>query len=241
MTAMPILNGTHNETQKKAKGFGAVAIYETLRDEILSLILEPSELVDESRLAKRFNVSRSPVREAMVRLVSESLLQTLPNKGTIVAPLRIEEFPQYVDALDITQRAVTRLAAKFRNTDDLKRIRAEQEKFAQSVKQGDVLGMILCNRDFHIAIAYAGKNRYLEHIYSRLLDDGRRSLRLYFKSYDDTLPAEMCDAHEILIDAIEAKDVDLAERLAGEHTLEMQQRFLEYLGSRHTSGFDVSI
>jgi DNA-binding GntR family transcriptional regulator len=101
--------------------------------------------------------------------------------------------------------------------------------------------MILCNRDFHIAIAHAGKNRYLEHIYSRLLDEGRRSLRLYFKSYNDTLPAELCDAHEILIDAIEAQDVDLAERLAGEHTLEMQQRFLDYLGSRHTSDFSVSL
>jgi DNA-binding GntR family transcriptional regulator len=241
MTVKSILKKTHNGTQKMAKGFGAVAIYETLRDEILSLILEPSELVDESSLAKRFGVSRSPVREAMVRLVSESLLQTLPNKGTIVAPLRIEEFPQYVDALDIVQRAVTRLAAKFRNNNDLKRIRAEQLKFAQFVQQGDALGMILCNREFHIAIAHAGKNRYLEHIYSRLLDDGRRSLRLYFKSYNDTLPAELCDAHDILIDAIEAQDVDLAERLAGEHTLEMQQRFLDYLGSRHTSDFSVSL
>jgi DNA-binding GntR family transcriptional regulator len=241
MTVKSILKKTQNGTQKMAKGFGAVAIYETLRDEILSLILEPSELVDESSLAKRFGVSRSPVREAMVRLVSESLLQTLPNKGTIVAPLRIEEFPQYVDALDIVQRAVTRLAAKFRNNNDLKRIRAEQLKFAQFVQQGDALGMILCNREFHIAIAHAGKNRYLEHIYSRLLDDGRRSLRLYFKSYNDTLPAELCDAHDILIDAIEAQDVDLAERLAGEHTLEMQQRFLDYLGSRHTSDFDVSL
>jgi DNA-binding GntR family transcriptional regulator len=237
MSAKPV----NTEIQKKAKGFGAVAIYETLRGEILSLTLEPSELVDEASLAKRFGVSRSPVREAMVRLVSESLLQTLPNKGTIVAPLRIEEFPQYVDALDIVQRTVTRLAAKFRNADDLKRIRAEQEKFAQCVKQGDVLGMILYNRDFHIAIAHAGNNRYLEQIYSRLLDDGRRSLRLYFKSYDDKLPAEMCDAHEILIDAIEAQDVDLAERLAGEHTLEMQQRFLDYLGSRHTRDVAISL
>lgn len=241
MTAKLISNQAHNEQQKKAKGFGAVAIYETLRGEILSLTLEPSELVDEASLAKRFGVSRSPVREAMVRLVSESLLQTLPNKGTIVAPLRIEEFPQYVDALDIVQRAVTRLAAKFRNTDDLKRIRSEQKKFAECVKQGDVLGMILCNRDLHIAIAHAGNNRYLEHIYSRLLDEGRRSLRLYFKSYDDKLPEEMCDAHEILIDAIEAQDADLAERLAGEHTLEMQQRFLDYLGSRHTRDFSVSL
>jgi DNA-binding GntR family transcriptional regulator len=51
----------------------------------------------------------------------------------------------------------------------------------------------------------------------------------------------LCDAHDILIDAIEAQDVDLAERLAGEHTLEMQQRFLDYLGSRHTSDFSVSL
>ena len=50
-----------------------------------------------------------------MRLVSEALLQTLPNKGTIVTPLRIQEFPQYVDALDLIQRATTRLAADVRN------------------------------------------------------------------------------------------------------------------------------
>jgi DNA-binding GntR family transcriptional regulator len=221
----------HTETKKKAKGFGAVTIYETLRDEILSLTLQPSELVDETSLAKRFGVSRSPVREALVRLVSESLLQTLPNKGTIVAPLRIEEFPQYVDALDLVQRSVTRL----------QKIREEQAKFTQCVDEGDVLGMILVNRDFHIAIAKAANNRYLEQIYRRLLDDGRRSLRLYFKSYDDLLPKEMINNHELIIDAIEAQDVDLAERLAHEHTIEMQQRFLDYLGSRQTSDIAVSL
>ena len=223
------------ETKKKVKGNSAAKIYETLRDEILSLKLEPSALVDEVSLANRFGVSRSPVREAMVRLVSESLLQTLPNKGTIVAPLRIEEFPQYIDALDIIQRTVTRLAAKFRNADDLKKIHIKQDKFAKCVKQGDVLGMILSNREFHIAIAKAGHNRYLEQIYCRLLDDGQRSLRLYFKSYGDILPIDMSNAHEQLINAIEKQDVNLAEHLASEHTMEMQQRFLDYLGLRHTN------
>ena len=103
------------DTRKKTRGFGALTIYETLRDEILSLEMEPGQLVDESSLASRFGVSRSPVREALVRLVSEALLQTLPNKGTIVTPLRIQEFPQYVDALDLIQRATTRLAADVRN------------------------------------------------------------------------------------------------------------------------------
>ena len=231
----------NTEIKKNAKGFGAVTIYETLRDEILSLTLQPSELVDEASLAKRFGVSRSPVREAMVRLASESLLQTLPNKGTIVAPLRIEEFPQYVDALDLVQRSVTRLAAKFRNSASLQNIRDEQAKFAQCVEDGDVPGMILTNRDFHIAIARAANNRYLEQIYRRLLDDGRRSLRLYFKSYNDELPKEMIDNHVQIVDAIDAQDVDLAERLAREHTDEMQQRFLDYLGSRQTNDIAVSL
>ena len=236
VTVKPIANGT----KRTAKGFGAVTIYETLRDEILSLTLEPSQLVDEASLANRFAVSRSPVREALVRLVSESLLQTLPNKGTIVAPLRIEEFPQYVDALDLVQRAVTRLAAKNRSAAALELIRKEQARFAHSVDEGDVLGMILSNRDFHIAIARASNNRYLEQSYRQLLDDGRRSLRLYFKSYNDVLPKEMVDGHEKIIDAIETQDADLAERLAQEHTIEMQQRFLDYLGSRQTNAISVS-
>ena len=204
------------------------------------MTLEPSKLVDEVSLAKRFGVSRSPVREALVRLVSASLLQTLPNKGTIVAPLRIEEFPQYVDALDLVQRTVTRMAATFRNSTHLQQIREEQDKFTRCVGEGDVMGMILVNRDFHIAIAKAGNNRYLEQIYRQLLDDGRRTLRLYFKSYNDLLPKEMIDNHEQIIDAIDAQDADLAERLAHEHTKEMQQRFLDYLGARHTSEISVS-
>jgi len=230
----------HTAAKKNGKGFGAVTIYESLRDEILSLTLEPSQLIDEVSLAKRFGVSRSPVREALVRLVSESLLQTLPNKGTIVAPLDVEEFPQYVDALDLVQRAVTRLAAKFRNSANLQHIREQQEEFARCVEAGDVLGMIRGNRDFHLAIAKAARNRYLEHCYRQLLDDGRRSMRLYFKSYDDLLPKEMIDNHDRLIDAISAQDLDLAERLAHEHTIEMQQQFLNYLGSRQTSDIAVS-
>ena len=229
------------DTRKTTRGFGALTIYETLRDEILSLEMEPGQLVDESSLASRFGVSRSPVREALVRLVSEALLQTLPNKGTIVTPLRIQEFPQYVDALDLIQRATTRLAADVRTESALEFVKAEQKRFTDYVHADDVLGMILSNRDFHIAIAKASNNRYLEASYGKLLDDGRRFLRLYFKSYGDVLPKELIGGHERIIDAIEAQDAELAEQFAREHTNEMQQRFLSYLGSRHMSDFAVAL
>ena len=98
-------------TAKHNHGYGALMIYETLRDDILSLKLEPGKLIDETSLAKRFQVSRSPIREALVKLGTEGLTKTLPNKGTIVAPLTLEELPDYMDALDLIQRSVTRLAA----------------------------------------------------------------------------------------------------------------------------------
>lgn len=230
-----------SDKRKKARGFGAITIYETIRDEILSLEMSPGQLVDEASLASRFDVSRSPVREALVRLVSESLLQTLPNKGTIVSPLKIEEFPQYVDAIDLLQRAVTRLAAEYRTDESLKFLRAEQDRFRKCVETDDVLGMILSNRDFHVAVAKAARNQYLETAYAKLLDDGRRFLRLYFKSYDDVLPRELIGGHDRIIDAIAERDAAQAELLAHEHTLEMQQRFLSYLGTRRMSDFAVSV
>ncbi len=228
------------ESKKRTRGFGALIVYETLRDEILSLAVEPGQLIDEASLAARFGVSRSPVREALVRLVSESLLQTLPNKGTIVAPLRIQEFPQYVDAMDLIQRSVTRLAADVRTKDSLELIKKEQNRFEACVSANDVLGMIQSNRDFHMAVAAAASNRYLESAYAKLLDDGRRFLRLYFKSYGDTLPKELIGAHNKIIEAIEARDADLAEELAREHTAEMQQQFLNYLGDRRMRNFSVA-
>ncbi len=230
---------TKNILKKNPKGYSAIVIYEILRDEILSLELRPCQLIDEVSIANRFSVSRSPVREAMARLVSEFLLQTLPNKGTIVTPLRIEEFSQYIDALDLLQRAVTRLAAKFRTKASLQLLREEEVKFNQSILTNDVMKMILNNRNFHLAIAKAGNNSYFENIYRNLLDDGRRSLRLYFRSYDDDLSGGRVDNHGLMIDAIEAQDCDLAEHLAHEHTVEMQQRFLKYLGTQHSNDIKI--
>ncbi len=176
---------------ERRRGFGALSVFERLRDEILSLELEPGQLIDEASLARRFDVSRSPIREALVRLGSERLVKTLPNKGTIVAPLNLDEFPAYVDALDLIQRAVTRLAVINRTDADIVKIRMLQDRFAESLSRNDALAMIHSNREFHAVIGDAGGNRIFADTYRRILDEGRRTLRLYFRSYDDTLPPEL--------------------------------------------------
>jgi len=227
-------------TPKRTRGDGANRIFNILREEILSMQLSPGQPVDEVGLAERFGVSRSPVREALVRLAAQGLVSTLPNKSTIISPLNIEEFPQYIDALDLLQRATHRLAAILRNDEDLANIDLCQQQFAKAVADGDVVAMIERNQAFHMAIANASRNNYLGKSYSRLLDEGRRILRLYFRSYNDTLPPELVVEHDHIIAAIRSQDADLAERLAHEHSIEVKTRFLEYMATSYTSGIKVS-
>jgi len=221
------------------RGGGGRRVYDALRDEILALDLEPGALLDEARIGQRFGLSRSPVREALIRLESDGLVTTLPNKSTLVAPLNVEAFPHYLDALDLLQRAVTRLAALKRSDADLIRIEAAQTTFEDTIARRDALAMIQSNRDFHASIGEASRNVYLADAYTRLLDEGRRYLRIYFRAHDDTLPAEYADEHPRIVDAIRTRDADLAERLAQAHAQHMGSGFLAHLSARETDTMSV--
>jgi DNA-binding GntR family transcriptional regulator len=131
-----------SKTSKTAgKSAGWKSVYQVLQKEIISLTLAPGELLDETSLSRRFGFSRSPVREALIRLAGEGLVVTLPNRTTIVAPVDIARFPKYVDALDLAQRVNTRLAAALRSDSDLKSIEASQKEFVAAVQSGDHLAM----------------------------------------------------------------------------------------------------
>ena len=225
--------------ERRVRGEAALQIYHALRREILDMSFAPGAPLDENGIAARYAVSRSPVREAIIRLSADGLVRTLPNKSAIVSPLNLEEFPAYVDALDLMQRVTTRLAAMHRTENDLNRIKKMNREFDRVRKAGDALAMIETNRDFHKAIAEAGKNRHFTWLYTRLLDEGRRTLRVYFHSLNDALPEDIAQEHDGIVDAIERRDPDLAETLAHEHAEQVTNRILSYLGTRYTVDFPL--
>lgn len=203
------------------RGSASPAIYEALKQDILNLTLAPGDPLDETSLSERFGTSRTPVREALVRLVAEGLASTLPNRNTIVSVLDFASLPPYLDALTLLYRLSCRLAAQHRTEADLDSIMAAQEKFLASVARQDALEMLHTNRDFHIAIAEAGKNPYYTEFFARLLNEGMRLLRLYYKRFDDQLPAQYANEHEGLIEAIAAQNADLAESLGADHAMQI--------------------
>jgi DNA-binding GntR family transcriptional regulator len=207
-----------DELQERKRGTGARFVYDTLRDEILDLVLPPGAPIDEAGLAERLAMSRTPIREALVRLATEGLVTLLPNRSTIVSQIDFPNLHHFFDALTLMYRMTTRLAAQFHDEDDLASIRKHQEAFARAVVAGNMAGMILLNRDFHVAIADAGRNPYYLQLFSRLLDEGRRILRLYYyPTFEPRLPHPYIQEHEEIIAAIAARDVDTCDRLAKDH------------------------
>lgn len=207
-----------DELQERKRGTGARFVYDTLRDEILDLVLPPGAPIDEAGLAERLAMSRTPIREALVRLAAEGLVTLLPNRSTIVSQIDFPNLHHFFDALTLMYRMTTRLAAQFHDEDDLASIRKHQEAFARAVVAGNMAGMILLNRDFHVAIADAGRNPYYLQLFSRLLDEGRRILRLYYyPTFEPRLPHPYIQEHEEIIAAIAARDVDTCDRLAKDH------------------------
>jgi DNA-binding GntR family transcriptional regulator len=222
---------------RPAKGSGWKWVYETLRNEILSLALPPGELLDETSLAERFGMSRSPVREALIRLSSDDLVTTLPNRSTIVAPIDVVSFPKYVEALDILQRMNTRLAAELRTASDLKAIAKRQKEFEAAVRSGNHLAMSEANKQFHMAIAKAGRNPYLASFYERLLDQGRRMLHLHFEYLERTHDGYLLtDEHNQMLEAVRDKDVERADALAHAHTRQFRDNFIAFMTENYSNG-----
>jgi len=219
------------EPQSVKRGAGASTVHETLRNEIIDLPLAPGTPIDEVQLSERFGLSRTPIREALVRLAAEGLITTLTNRATIVTQIDFLGLPAFFDALTLMYRATTRAAALAHELGDLVQIRALQAEFAAAVADRDVLGMIATNRDFHVAVAASGRNRYYLDLFTRLLDEGRRILRLYYQSFNDSLPRQYVDEHEQMIAAIAARDAAECDRLAAAHADQIVRQIRSYIAA----------
>jgi DNA-binding GntR family transcriptional regulator len=225
--------------RKQAKGGGAKFVYQELRKEILSLELKPGQPLDETSLANRFAMSRSPIREALVRLSADGLVEMLSNRSTLVAPIDLANFPRYVEALDFLQRINTRLAAKFRTDHDIEVMTSVAIAFDEACQDGSFLQMSATNRDFHMAVAKAGKNIYLGRAYGQLLDEGRRILHMHFEFIQSSASDYLLTSeHFEIIKAIQNQDVKLADSLAHAHTRQFHDRFLNFMRASYFDDFD---
>lgn len=230
---------TADKPVRRGRGYGGTVVYETLRREILDLSMEPGTLLDETELSERFKLSRSPVREALIRLSAEGLVTTLRNRSSVVASFDVTSVPSYLDAVELLYRVTTRLAAIRRTPAQLEMIRRLQKEHEAATQRDDLYETIRLNREFHGAIAEASGNAFFVDWTRSLLDQGQRVLGLYIHSIGDHVESNVLSDHVTIVEAIAARDADAAEeggrRDADIIAAELRSRFL----AKHTS--DVAV
>ena len=222
------------------RGTGRETAYQVLRGRILDLTLEPGAPLDEAELVRELRLSRTPLREALVRLASEKLVELLPNRGARVAEISAGKLAEYFEALALAQRATHRWAALRRTEVELAAIGAHMAAFERAVRQNPILTPAF-NRNFHSAIAASCRNAHLVQLYESLLDQGLRLSRLTVihaapegitpEMHIETLIREHADIYA----AIERGGADEAERLAGIHNDLFRRRVFDYFLNRHNT------
>lgn len=167
------------ETPGKPKR-GAIQVYETLRDDILWLRIAPGSAIDEMALASRFEISRTPIREALMLLAAEQLVVFLPNRTSIVPPLSLHNMGEYMDMYLLLSRSVVQSVIVSLKVAD--RAEIEQRLAALVDRLEDGAGEPALRADLalrHLLGDLSG-NAFQNRFYRQILDMGIRSKILHF-------------------------------------------------------------
>ncbi len=202
-------------------------VYRRLKQAITDGDLPPGTRLIESALAKKLGVSRTPVREALHRLVQEGLAAQDGSRGLIVARLSIENIAHAYVLRETLEGLAARLAASHRRPDLL-------EVLNHSLRQmehdpGDVDAFDRAHSRFHDTIADMTENPYLIQSLKSL-----EGFRTRMVSLDWVAPDRVrisVPEHRLIFEAIEMRDPDLADHYARLHVRKTREGLLERLGT----------
>ena len=199
---------THYNTDK---------IYQTLRQEIMLLTLEPGTLVSEGDISQRFSVSRTPVREVFKRLELEGLLEVRPQRGTFVSRIRLDSLYDLMFIRESVElAALTELLARIesRGSFKLRLPIIEQEQLFEAAlsREEFVRSFLRLDNIFHQTLYALVDRRGVWDFISTTRPHYNR-----FRILNDTLNQHVCldilARHRDIVDALEARDLPHMQEL----------------------------
>ena len=206
-------------------------VYDALKRAVTTMEIyggsEPPKL-DERRLAEELGVSRTPVREALSRLEHEGLVETIARRGVFVVRKSKAELIEMVYAWAALESMAARLATERASDEEIGRLR---ELFGTFAAPGRATAQIDeysdTNIKFHQSIMALSKNSVLQALTETLFVH-MRAIRAQTITERDRASRSVID-HMHIIEAIEHRDTELAERLVREHTFGLAEHINDYV------------
>ena len=202
---------------------------DSLEDDIINGRLAPGERLDPEELAARFQVSRTPIREAIHQLTASGLVTVIPKKGTFVARVGVEQLIEMFEVMAEMEGMCGRLAARRITTQELEGLAGALERCEQAASTGDTDEYYYENEDFHQRIYRASHNGFLvkeaNQLKQRLKPDRRLPLQVRNRV------SNSLSEHRTILAAIRAGDAAAAEDAMREHVLIQGERFSDFIAT----------
>ncbi|WP_293860104.1 GntR family transcriptional regulator [uncultured Alsobacter sp.] len=190
-------------------------VYLRLRDEILTCELEPGRELSEAELAARFEVSKTPVREALATLRLEGLIRTFPRRGYQVLPVTFGDMNDLFDVRTVLEAGAAEFACVRISDEELDQLERMADVVYHRGEQPSTKRFIEANRDFHAAIAKASGNDRLFQLVLRHITELERFFYLGARLRDVNTETKS-DHHEI-VDVLRRRDPAAARAIMIRH------------------------
>ena len=217
---MPIPEREENLQRLSAKNI----IYQTVCDWIITGVLQPGEKLVDTELAKHFNVSRTPVREAFQMLETQKLLQVLPGRATVVSDIDMADIEKCYRPLAEIQRLAAELACHRLSPEELGELEETHAAFTRACEANLAEQAIAQDSRFHEIILQAAANEYISEFSRMLILHIQRIKYHYF--HCDRLRKMSVTHHGDILQALREKDGSRAGQLMRDHWLYVMERCL---------------
>ena len=199
----------------------ALRVYEALKAEILAGAIEPGGQLRETPLSARFAVSRTPIREALQRLVADGLAEG-EGGHVVVTRFAFEDLLDFYGLLSVVQGHVTRLVAERATDEEIVRLGASLKDSVALARAGELEGLRARTREFEAALESATHSPRVERLNQQLFMSG---LLAHGATVTLERLKERLAGHRAMITAVKRRDADAAERAGRDHILRIRYRY----------------
>ena len=203
------------------------AAYEAIKHRIITCAFRPGEYINELQLSALLKIGRTPVHQALDRLMMEGMVEVIPRKGVIVKPVSLNEVLHISEVRIINEPYGARLAAERADDADIAELADIVKRSEHWASLRNVESMMLLDRDFHLLIARAARNSVLGELLRSLHE---RSLRFWFISLNaPTHYQNVQQEHTAILSAIRRRDPAGAEAAMRGHIESFRANVSQFL------------
>ena len=158
--------------------------YDEIYKKIITLQFAPGEPLEEKHLIESLKIGRTPIREALLRLSTDMLVEARPKKGFMVRPITFQTVKAMFEALELIEVGIAELAVRQPCEESLAKMEEANREVGEAIAANDIYRLILSNNEFHMAFAECASNPYLYRAMKEVRCEANRLAYMSFTQED---------------------------------------------------------